>query len=105
MMATALLCVFRPAALARFDDSVYDILLRSARTNGPGQSVAIVDVDDRSLSAIGQWPWRRDVVARLIARLRDAGASVIALDIIFAESDRYDPGNAAQGSTEDLATV
>ena len=35
----------------------------------------IVDVDERSLSAIGQWPWRRDVIARLVARMRDLGAS------------------------------
>jgi adenylate cyclase len=63
-------------------------------------------VDDRSLSAIGQWPWRRDVVGQLIARLRDAGASVIALDIIFAEYDRYaQPVNADRRSTGDKAAA
>jgi HD-GYP domain-containing protein (c-di-GMP phosphodiesterase class II) len=88
VLVTAVLGVFRPAFLARLDDSVYDILLRSSRTKGPGQNVVIVDVDNRSLSTIGQWPWRRDVVGRLITRLQSAGASAIALDIIFAESDR-----------------
>jgi CHASE2 domain-containing sensor protein len=95
VLVTAVLGLFRPTFLARLDDSVYDVLLRSARTNGPGQHVAIVDVDDRSLSTIGQWPWRRDVVGRLVTRLRNAGASAIALDIIFAESDRYgQPGDS-----------
>ena len=89
MLLTAVLAVFRPAPLARLDDSVYDILLRSARTRTPDHSVAIVDVDDRSLTTVGQWPWRRDVVGRLITSLRNAGASVVALDIIFAEADRY----------------
>jgi adenylate cyclase len=99
LIATGL-AVFRPPFLARVDDSVYDILLRSAHTKGPGQTVAIVDVDDQSLSAIGQWPWRRDVVGRLIARLRDAGASAIALDIIFAEADRSgQPDDAESRST------
>jgi adenylate cyclase len=88
-MIAATLALFRPALLSRLDDSTYDTLLRSARAKGPGQSVAIVDIDDRSLSTIGQWPWRRDIVAGLIDHLRDAGASVIALDIIFAESDRF----------------
>jgi HD-GYP domain-containing protein (c-di-GMP phosphodiesterase class II) len=88
-LLTAMLAVFRPAPLARLDNSVYDILLRSIRTQPPHEKVAIVDVDDRSLSTIGQWPWRRDVVGQLIARLRDAGASVVALDVIFAEADRY----------------
>jgi CHASE2 domain-containing sensor protein len=91
VLALALLGIFRPAFLARLDDSVYDLLLRSIRTRGPGANVAIVDVDERSLSAFGQWPWRRDVVGRLISRLRSEGASVVALDIIFAEADRNGP--------------
>ena len=106
VLVTAVLAISRPAFLARLDDSVYDILLRSTRTKGPGQHVVIVDVDDRSLSTIGQWPWRRDVVGRLITRLRDAGASAIALDIIFAESDRYgQPGDSEGRATGDRATT
>src|SRR5438105_8830743 len=87
---TAVLALYRPAALGRLDDTVYDMLLRSSRPQPPGDRVVIVDVDERSLSTIGQWPWRRNVIARLIARLRAMGASTIALDIIFAESDRYE---------------
>jgi len=95
LLVVTALVVLRPAFLARLDDSVYDIVLRSAPTTAPDRRVAIVDVDDRSLTSIGQWPWRRDVVARLITRLRDAGASAIALDIIFAERDRDDqPGSS-----------
>ena len=50
----------------------------------------IVDIDDRSLTTIGQWPWRRDVVGQLVTRLRDLGAATVALDIIFAEPDRFE---------------
>ncbi|PYR33048.1 MAG: hypothetical protein DMF92_00105, partial [Acidobacteria bacterium] len=55
VLVTAVLGVFRPTFLARLDDSVYDLMLRSTRTKGPGQNVVIVDVDDRSLSMTGQW--------------------------------------------------
>ena len=48
----------------------------------------IVDVDEKSLGALGQWPWRRDMLGHLISPLRALDASVIALDIIVAESDR-----------------
>jgi len=105
VLVTAVLGVFRPTFLARLDDSVYDLMLRSTRTKGPGQNVVIVDVDDRSLSMTGQWPWRRDVVGRLIARLRNAGASAIAVDIIFAEPDRYgQPGDSEGRPARDMAT-
>ena len=106
VLAAAVLGVLRPTSLARLDDSVYDILLRSTPTKGPRQNVVIIDVDDRSLSTIGQWPWRRDVVGKLITRLRNAGASVIALDIIFAESDRYgQPGDSEERSPGRTATT
>jgi adenylate cyclase len=90
VLLTAVLAVSRPLSLGRLDDTAYDTLLRSFRPHPPGNRVVIIDVDERSLSAVGQWPWRRDVIAKLIERLRNMGASTIALDIIFAESDRYE---------------
>ena len=89
MIVTAVLAVFPPARFGRLDNASYDILLRSAGTRPPGGRVVIVDVDERSLSTIGQWPWRRDLIGGLIARLRDMGAATIALDMVFAEPDRY----------------
>ena len=94
-LVVAVLSLYRPPFLANLESSVYDTLLRSARSHPPDSRIVIVDVDERSLSAIGQWPWRRDVIGDLIARLRDLGASTVALDIIFAESDRYEGTGAA----------
>jgi HD-GYP domain-containing protein (c-di-GMP phosphodiesterase class II) len=95
----AVLALYRPAPLGHVESSVYDTILRSAGTDPPGGQVTIVDIDDRSLSAIGQWPWRRDLVGRLIGRLRDLGASAIAVDLIFAEPDRFGTLAAAAGTT------
>jgi CHASE2 domain-containing sensor protein len=101
----AVLALCRPVFLASLDNAVYDILLRRAVTKPPGGRIVIVDVDERSLSAIGQWPWRRDLIGRLVAQLREMGASTIALDVIFAESDRYDrsgnPESRSNASTQD----
>ena len=53
--------------------------------------VRIVDLDDETLEKIGQWPWPRTLVARLAAALTDAGATVVAFDIVFSEPDRTSP--------------
>jgi adenylate cyclase len=90
----AVLALYRPSFVARFDNGVYDLLLRWCHTKPPSGRVVIVDVDERSLSTIGQWPWRRDLVGRLIANLRDLGAATVALDIVFAERDRWDDSRA-----------
>jgi HD-GYP domain-containing protein (c-di-GMP phosphodiesterase class II) len=102
-LASAFLCVYQPVFLQNREYDVYDALVRVTPTREPSGQVVIVDVDERSLSSIGQWPWRRDVVARLIARLRDLGASTVALDIVFAEPERPDDngpdGDAALAET------
>lgn len=70
----------------------FDILLRlHPRVYDPNLPVRIVDIDDASLERLGQWPWPRTVVAELVDRLTDAGAAVIAFDIVFAEPDRTSP--------------
>ena len=87
LLVTAL-SLYRPAALERLERTVYDTLLRSSGAGAMSGRIVIVDIDERSLGSIGQWPWRRDVVGRLIAALRDHGAAVVGLDVMFAEADR-----------------
>jgi len=58
--------------------------------------VRIVDIDEESLKRLGQWPWPRDLMARLVDRLGELGAATVALDIIFAEPDRFSPANLAR---------
>src|SRR4051812_24786240 len=100
------LAALRPPFIARLDDSVYDMQLRAAEPQPPGKGVAIVDIDDRSLSTIGQWPWRRDVLAALVGKLRDSDAAAIALDIIFPEPDRFgEPGQREPDGSADAATA
>ena len=102
-LVVAALCLYRPPSLARIEWRVYDAMVRTAGTHPPGGKVVIVDIDERSLTAIGQWPWRRDIVGQLIGNLRDLGASTVALDIVFAESDRY--GEAGTDSDAALESV
>jgi adenylate cyclase len=57
--------------------------------------VVIVDIDEKSLRKLGQWPWPRTRVADLIDRLTKLGALVIGFDVVFAEPDRLSPQLAA----------
>lgn len=47
--------------------------------------IVIAAIDDRSLQAIGAWPWSRDIFARFIDKANQAGARVIAFDILWSE--------------------
>jgi adenylate cyclase len=58
--------------------------------------VVIVDIDEASLKAIGQWPWPRTTVADLVTQITRLGAVAIGFDIIFPEPDRMSPAIAEQ---------
>lgn len=53
--------------------------------------VRIVDIDEASLEAIGQWPWPRTRLAQLVDRLGEHGVAAIGLDVVLAEPDRTSP--------------
>ncbi|MCI5126247.1 MAG: CHASE2 domain-containing protein, partial [Candidatus Electrothrix sp. AR5] len=53
--------------------------------------VIIVDVDSESLEELGQWPWPRKRIARLLKKITSAGPTVVGLDMIFAEPDSSSP--------------
>jgi len=57
--------------------------------------VTIIDIDEKSLANLGQWPWPRTRIADLVANLTRLGAVVIGFDIVFAEPDRLNPDVAA----------
>ena len=73
---------------------VFDAYQRQwPRTYRPDLPARIVDIDDESLRRFGQWPWPRTLFARLVDRLAEAGAGVVAFDLVFAEPDRMAPAN------------
>ena len=62
VVVAAILALFRPGFFANVEYATYDSVVRRVSTNPPDHQVVIVDIDERSLSAIGQWPWRREVL-------------------------------------------
>lgn len=89
MLAYALLQLLQPPPLQAARAVVFDFyMVQYPRPYDPNLPVRIVDIDDETLVRLGQWPWPRTRTARLIDALRDAGAKVIAFDVVFADPDR-----------------
>jgi adenylate cyclase len=54
-------------------------------------NIVVVGIDDKSFETYGRWSeWSRDLHAKAIDNLADAGASVIGFDIVFANSTTAD---------------
>lgn len=62
-----------------------NVLFRLRGALSPSPEIVIVAIDDRSLQAIGPWPWPRSVMAEAIEKLTEARPRAIGLDVIYAE--------------------
>jgi len=95
IIASLVLRVWDPNPVARLRSLVFDTYQRmSPRVFDPALPVRVVDIDEESLKAIGQWPWPRTVLADLVDKLAEAGAAAIGFDIVFPEPDRMSPASA-----------
>ena len=75
----------------RIENISYDIYQSIFEENSEFNDVLIVDIDEKSIGEIGQFPWRRDVFANLVDKLENLEASVISFDIFFSEEDKQNP--------------
>jgi adenylate cyclase len=92
-IAALRLADFAPIEELRF--RIFDFYQRFDPRVKTARPVTIVDIDEKSLANIGQWPWPRTQIADLVTNLTKLGAVVIAFDVIFSEPDRLNPDAAA----------
>jgi adenylate cyclase len=80
---------FDPQPLARLRLVAFDTMqqLRPRKVDS-AYPVRIVDIDERSLSMVGAWPWRREVLARLVEQLFLDGAKVIGFDFVLPYAEQ-----------------
>ena len=91
--------VKQTARLKSFD------LIQKYDTATISQDVAIVEIDEKSIEQYGQWPWNRDVLADIVNRLRESGAGVIVLPVLFSEEDRLGGDSALASAIKDNGVV
>ena len=63
-------------------------LIQKYDTATMSEDIIIVEIDEKSIEQNGQWPWKRSVLADVIWKLREAGAGIIVLPVLFTEEDR-----------------
>ena len=96
LVAFAALRVWDPAPVEEIRIRTFDAFQRIDPRTKTQRPVTIVDIDDKSMEKLGQWPWPRTRIADLITELTRLGAVVIAFDVVFPEPDRLNPDAVAQ---------
>jgi len=95
LIGFAALRIADPAPVEEIRVRTFDFFQRIEPRKKTMRPVTIVDIDDKSLEKLGQWPWPRTQIADLVTELTRLGAVVIAFDAVFSEPDRLNPAFAA----------
>lgn len=69
----------------KFEYKMYDSMLKVHKDIKQDESVCIIDIDDESISYLGSWPWKRDILTEVLYRLKELGAETAVFDIEYLD--------------------
>ena len=95
LAAMVVMRVIDPAPIGALRLRTFDFFQSMRPRESTVHPVVIADIDERSIAALGQWPWPRTRMAELVDRVRASGALAVGFDIVFAEPDRLSPSHLA----------
>ena len=84
----SLIPIFDPLnTFANLRNTAFDFFQNiSPRESISSDAVIVIDIDEKSLQEIGQWPWPRSVLGKLVDKTYLSAS--LGFDIVFAEFDR-----------------
>ena len=88
--------LFYPNNISIFDNKLRDEMFLIRGDINTTKDVVIVDIDEKSLKLLGQWPWDRSVLSQILINLTNSQALIIGMDIFFAEKDTKSPAYLAK---------
>jgi adenylate cyclase len=107
-MGAILLQWAAPQSLNAWNDRLTSRTWSLADTATQEQRVVVVDIDEKSVQALGPWPWPRERVAQLLTALDQQGVGLKVVDVLFdGQQAQDDVLNKAlqQGSPSVIAQV
>jgi adenylate cyclase len=96
--------MYDPAFVRMIRLKTFDIYQQISPRLDADYPVYVIDVDEKSLAQVGQWPWPRTIIAELVEKTFEQQAAGMAFDIVFAEPDGLSPENVKQLWNLDDAT-
>lgn len=83
--------IFFPKLPDSIDNRLRDTLFNIRGEIPNTDNVIIIDIDEKSLNSLGQWPWQRNKITKILENLTQNDIGLIAFDIVFAEEDNSSP--------------
>ena len=101
--ALATFAALLPEGTARLRAAWFDACQRLAPRALHSTPVVVVEIDERSIAAVGRWPWPRHRLAALVAKIGDGDPAAIGIDVFMPEADPLSPERLLEHAGGDAA--
>lgn len=95
----------RASVIDRFETVLLDLRITLAGQRPAPENMAIVAIDDRTVSEAGTYPLSRKTLAELITKIAEAGAAALAVDILLSGRSTEADDTALAAALATLPTV
>ncbi len=99
------LFLFSIGRFERFENLFLDYFFRQRPPLATHPAIAVIEIDEPSLQAMGRWPWPWRYYAQMMDLLTQWEAKAIVLDSVFSESNIPYEDNALQVALEKSGRV
>ncbi len=89
-LVTLVLSILLPQAFESFDERSDSLTWNLPHSYEPERRVVVVDIDEKSVQALGAWPWSRKRMAELVTSLNDYGVGLKLFDIVMPDGKEGD---------------
>ena len=83
--------VINPSFIKSVSFLSFDLYQKIFPLKKQSSAVVIVAVDEKSLVKFGQFPWSRNVFAKIVENINKTDPKAIGFDIFFTEKDKQTP--------------
>ena len=83
LLPLALLWANERPGLGDINRLLYDQVLRADPRGAPSSDVVVIGIDERSITALGAWPWPRTIHARLLDQLAPHAPRSVMFNVFF----------------------
>ena len=82
---------FNPNFIKSISFLSFDLYQKVVPIKKQDSDVVIIDIDEKSLSKFGQFPWNRSIFAKIIENVNETNPKAIGFDVFFSEKDKQTP--------------
>ncbi len=82
--------IWTPQTFQSFDEKSDALTWNLNHAAQPERRVVIVDIDEKSIQALGSWPWSRQTMAKLVDSLNDYGVGLKVFDVVMPDAKEGD---------------